>query len=378
MRSSREAGAASALDRSDPVTIVTLPTVSELRSLVNESAIAILMFRLATQSLLVANGAASELIGRPESAMLGWRPGDIWLGAGGRQCQVALSGLAVGALDTYGGLRQLGTSGDGPLAVSISVRRLEVTGGLVAAMILVPLDGAKATIRSFEAFLGSEAVDLAVATTRYWRIDHSVSKGKMVLGEYHGALAGRNLTSFVHPSDAADLSKMMSRTDQRSQGIFLQLRLLLSNRRWIKTSCLLFPLPDEHASVPRLVSETTGDVARSSDSERIAALERHLLGFAAELHAAGWRDARPLAADASRFAALDRLPKRQREIVDRLLRGERVASMSTAMYISASTVRNHLSRIYEVFGVHSQAGLLRILRSCSEEEDHESPASGAD
>jgi DNA-binding CsgD family transcriptional regulator len=95
----------------------------------------------------------------------------------------------------------------------------------------------------------------------------------------------------------------------------------------------------------------------------MAVLERHLLRFADELHAGGWRDAKPSAVHASRFAALDELPPRQREIVDRLLRGQRIASIAASMYISASTARNHLSRVFATFGVHSQSELLALLRS---------------
>jgi PAS domain S-box-containing protein len=52
------------------------------------------------------------------------------------------------------------------------------------------------------------------------------------------------------------------------------------------------------------------------------------------------------------------LSARQREILAHLARGERVEEIAAAIYISPSTVRNHLSVIYRKFGVHSQAGLL--------------------
>jgi DNA-binding CsgD family transcriptional regulator len=51
------------------------------------------------------------------------------------------------------------------------------------------------------------------------------------------------------------------------------------------------------------------------------------------------------------------------------LRGKRVATIARMMFISQSTVRNHLSAIFERFGVHSQAELLALLRS----QDSDSP-----
>jgi DNA-binding CsgD family transcriptional regulator len=54
----------------------------------------------------------------------------------------------------------------------------------------------------------------------------------------------------------------------------------------------------------------------------------------------------------------EELSARQREILTHLARGERVDEIAAAIYISSSTVRNHLSMIYRKFGVRSQAGLL--------------------
>jgi DNA-binding NarL/FixJ family response regulator len=57
------------------------------------------------------------------------------------------------------------------------------------------------------------------------------------------------------------------------------------------------------------------------------------------------------------------LPGRQREIVVRLARGERVGTIAARMYLSANTVRNHLSAVFKKFGVHSQAELLAVLQN---------------
>jgi EAL domain-containing protein (putative c-di-GMP-specific phosphodiesterase class I)/DNA-binding CsgD family transcriptional regulator len=55
------------------------------------------------------------------------------------------------------------------------------------------------------------------------------------------------------------------------------------------------------------------------------------------------------------------LPERQHEIVQRLLRGERVPTIARDLYLSQSTVRNHLCSIFRKFGVNSQEELLRLL-----------------
>ncbi|MGD9998718.1 MAG: EAL domain-containing protein [Ilumatobacteraceae bacterium] len=59
----------------------------------------------------------------------------------------------------------------------------------------------------------------------------------------------------------------------------------------------------------------------------------------------------------------EKLSTRQLEVLRRLLAGERVPSIARALYLSQSTVRNHLSVIFQRLGVHSQEELIQLLRS---------------
>ena len=49
-----------------------------------------------------------------------------------------------------------------------------------------------------------------------------------------------------------------------------------------------------------------------------------------------------------------------------LLRGERASTIATALYLSPSTVRNHLTMVFRKFGVHSQMELIQKLRALPE------------
>jgi len=55
------------------------------------------------------------------------------------------------------------------------------------------------------------------------------------------------------------------------------------------------------------------------------------------------------------------LTSRQADVLRRLMRGERVPMIAEGLFISQSTVRNHLAAIFEHFGVHTQAELLKFL-----------------
>ncbi|MEQ1874388.1 MAG: EAL domain-containing protein [Ilumatobacteraceae bacterium] len=61
----------------------------------------------------------------------------------------------------------------------------------------------------------------------------------------------------------------------------------------------------------------------------------------------------------------DNLTGRQIEILRRMLGGQRVSEVADELFLSQSTVRNHLSAIYQRFGVHSQTQLLNLLRKRS-------------
>ena len=87
-----------------------------------------------------------------------------------------------------------------------------------------------------------------------------------------------------------------------------------------------------------------------------------LLGPLRELGEPGCRRARPTRG-ACAVPGLEDLTDRQREILTRLLDGDRVATMSRGMHLSASTIRNHLATLYRKVGVHSQAELIERLHA---------------
>jgi DNA-binding CsgD family transcriptional regulator len=60
---------------------------------------------------------------------------------------------------------------------------------------------------------------------------------------------------------------------------------------------------------------------------------------------------------------LNRLTTRELEVVTRLTTGHRPPSIASDLFLSQSTVRNHLGSVYAKLGVNSQQELLNLLRS---------------
>jgi DNA-binding NarL/FixJ family response regulator len=93
--------------------------------------------------------------------------------------------------------------------------------------------------------------------------------------------------------------------------------------------------------------------------------------MAAEVRAAGQLGCISDIPSLNSHRQLGELTSRQWEILIRLLSGERVAMIAKALFISPSTVRNHLSTIFRRFGVHNQSQLIELLRPAFDTENPE-------
>jgi DNA-binding NarL/FixJ family response regulator len=99
----------------------------------------------------------------------------------------------------------------------------------------------------------------------------------------------------------------------------------------------------------------------------VAELELRLRHIGAEVRASGVLNEFESVTAPSDHPQLGELTSRQWEILNRVLRGERPSTIAQALYVSPSTVRNHLTVIFRKFGVHSQLELIQKLRPVQEQ-----------
>jgi DNA-binding CsgD family transcriptional regulator len=100
--------------------------------------------------------------------------------------------------------------------------------------------------------------------------------------------------------------------------------------------------------------------------ERVANLERRLWRIAREFEGSGVLSGVASVtsiADPYATPGVTELSPRQWEVLTRLLRGERVPRIAEELFLSQSTVRNHLADMFKKMGVHSQEELLDLFRS---------------
>lgn len=167
------------------------------------------------------------------------------------------------------------------------------------------------------------------------------------------------LHELASPGDAASIDASFRRRSSTDSSESFTLRLRGADERLLPARVTVSPqrgqLPDRFGLVVWLMdaAEPAG-----AESARVARLEDQLARIRQVVQAAD-RDG------ATGSVNLSDLTVRQREIVERLLDGHRVDAIARDLSVSPSTVRNHLSAIFEKLGVASQSELVELLRGAS-------------
>jgi DNA-binding CsgD family transcriptional regulator len=136
----------------------------------------------------------------------------------------------------------------------------------------------------------------------------------------------------------------------------------------VDDAALFAPYRDVLVNVTNAIALTL-DSRRSQSElrawpERVASLERRLWRIAREFEGVDLPGAN--LPEPFSQPGVTELSPRQWEVLTRLLRGDRVPRIAEELFLSQSTVRNHLADIFRKMGVHSQEELLDLFRTPSE------------
>jgi PAS domain S-box-containing protein len=300
----------------------------------------------------LANRATAELLGMSATELIG-RPGPEFLGpsdavAAGRNA--LLSGAVSSMRSELHVHRPDGTT----VPIWIWTRMVEIDGSRAAVSILVPRQ--EAASPATEAWRMTEELEIAVGIAdTHWRVEMVSSDIQVLTGAEPGDVIGSSLRQLVHPDDSAAFDE-----DHVLATAGVEVRLRRPDDTWREATVYYGPGPDPADWAFAIIA--TQEVPSESSEGRIAELEFRLRRIGTEVRAARVVDRIPGLPDAGEFPQLSELSARQWEILSRLLDGERVPTIANELYLSQSTVRNHLAAIFKRFGVHSQTELLELLR----------------
>lgn len=171
-------------------------------------------------------------------------------------------------------------------------------------------------------------------------------------------LLGQSLLALVAENDAPGLLSGLSEASTSQTGISLYLdATTLSDGSAMRCEVLLLPLqPTPSCAFVFLPSPS--DMAGKDSAELSTILLR--LGRGATVAQLARGIFRGISESA--MPGLSRLTTRELEIAARLLDGDRAPEIAKRLFLSQSTVRNHLASVFAKVGVSSQQDLLNLLR----------------
>ena len=183
-----------------------------------------------------------------------------------------------------------------------------------------------------------------------WRFSDVALGTSPLLGWPAGGQGRARVQDIVHPGDAPALLASLGRAEV-GQDVTVRARVRGAQGDWFAAFITVTPLgaptsPRFGIAISLLDGPESG---RESEREAWVATE---VGDRLTSLPVGMP-----------YADVTILTRRQNEILRRLAEGQRVEGIARDLFLSQSTVRNHLSIIYRRFGVGSQSQLIEKLRA---------------
>jgi DNA-binding CsgD family transcriptional regulator len=322
----------------------------------------------------LVNPAFEELVDLPADQLVGRRLTEFV--SPGNAVEATIAVLDRGIVDESRSRRTLRRGTGALVPVYVWARAVTVGGRRGALVFMLPVSQLGRAGRDPAApwrSLATVVVGIADADWRVEAVSKDIANFANVCSE---EVVGQSLIDLIEPvdDDGHDVDTHRGPSGRRPRGTEGPPRrgkLRCSRRGPIDVWVLYSPLSPggDGRKVFTLVGTVNPRMAKDP-SERVRELELRLQRIGAEVRAARIMDdvaGLPVAHGVTALPDLGDLSSRQWAILSRLGRGERVPQIAADLYLSQSTVRNHLSAIFQKFGVHSQSELLAKLRSLQED-----------
>jgi DNA-binding CsgD family transcriptional regulator len=257
-----------------------------------------------------------------------------------------------GHLDGYEARRSI-RRGDRTIPVTVWIRAVNGQGGRTFALAkLLPEPGALGeAMRPPE---GATAEAVVGSTDAHLTVDRVSTDVTALLDHRATDVVGQSLFRLVGTADVGPLLQALARGADTALGISLMVRPELLGFRAGRCQMLLLPMEPSPSFAFALLDEESADALTSSLGMKLELWKFH--------EAVRSATASRMAADLPEDPGLGLLSGRELEIVMRLLDGDRVRAIAESLFLSPSTVRNHLSAVFRKLRVGSQQELIHRLR----------------
>lgn len=326
-----------------------------MKSAMSGLRLALTLVDLETETILAISDAGRELLGLPLDRIIGLPVREVLDPRDRAAGEAAIEALRSGAIDFYQAHRRRAGESAPKTGFCAWVRRIDLGGRPHALIRWVDPRTPPGPWPS-----GSDVVSqaVAIAVTDAHGVVRDASVGPVVVDGFSlDELTGLRLV----PSPQVD--NLVSVADWRAasiEGVSISYVAPLrpGNGATAELEAIATALAGHAGWLVVLVRMDPPLSARETE------LERHLWRIAAEIEASGiLMYAGTTRLSLARIPEAASLTTRQWEVLRRIVAGQRVPTIATELYVSQSTVRNHLSAIFQRFGVHSQSDLLARLAS---------------
>jgi DNA-binding CsgD family transcriptional regulator/PAS domain-containing protein len=271
-------------------------------------------------------------------------------------------GLASGVIESCQGRGRLRRPDGEELDVLAWVRPFDGARPCRRAVLAVaPAEGTRPLAEPWFARVDPKRVAFG-ALDHEWKISEISPDAAELLDWDVDDARGSLMQGAVHPDDSSLFLLTLARSGADRRAVATRLRVRRRDGQWTPVRCVLSPLCDH--SPARfgfgLWLLSNEDEFKMAD-QRATRLEEHLWRIGAEVHASGVGGLPASSGSLWSHPVFGGLSERQSQVLGRLILGERVPAIARSLFLSESTVRNHLSAIYRKTGVHSQSELLARL-----------------
>lgn len=343
----------------------SVPSADALGALVESSGVPVAAVDLSSGRFLAVNEPLAVALGSTPGQLAGsscldrLAPGERHAG------QVGLQALADGGLTGYQAIRKLPHAGEPDQVFSIWVSAIDLDGERVGLVSLIPAADHHNQFGTLPPLSRvPEPGNVILGTVdRFWRIDRISQDVTQIIGLTPEQCVGRPVLAVIHPADTPAFLAAVEHARHGERAVRLDLRLSPVTRDWIEVAAVIATISpgDPPALAFALIRAEPGPTGPSGSSREMQ-LEAHMLRIADELQAAGLIPRLKQLPGNTDIPQLGQLTSREWAVLTRLLDGQRVSAIAADLFLSPSTVRNHLSSIYAKLGVDGQVDLIRLMR----------------
>ena len=318
------------------------------------------LVRLSDLQLIAVSESLASHLGLTPASMVGQDVFRFISPEDRERSAAAVEAVRKGEIEFYHAHRRLPAVGHASGLGSQWIRAVVIDG---EKHLIVEADsGTDTHPRPLSRYLGSEPAGMVIGClTTDWTITVISSEATDAIGIAAQEAVGRRLLDLVDPGDVPRLRRAAELT-VGEKSVCLGIRFPNAKPGWEFAACILQCIEGTKQPGGSMGFMVLRVEETDATASRAAQLERHLWNIAAEVESSGILDGVGKVPHIVRSPKMQMLTVRQWEIVSRLLRGERVPQIAKELFVSQSTIRNHLSQVFERFGVHSQAELLARLR----------------